>query len=259
MLREWRTRRRYSQLALALEAGTSARHLSFLETGRSSPSREMVHRLSEHLEIPIRERNTLLLAAGFAPARRNAREAEAAERAVQTAVDLVLGGFEPFPAIAVDRHWTLLAANRAMEPLLSGVAPHLIQPPVNVLRASLHPDGVAPLIVNLQEWRVHVLHRLEREATQTSDPDLTDLLTELSAYPDPSGGRPQGPWDEGHPDLMLAVPLRISIDGQVLSFISTTTVFGTAVDVALAEVTIESFLPEDEATRTALQAMAADR
>jgi len=259
MLREWRTRRRYSQLALALEAGTSARHLSFLERGRSNPSRDMVRRLAEHLEIPIWQRDALLLAAGFAPVGRNAAQLEAADKAARAAVDLVLGGFEPFPAIALDRHWNLMALNRAMAPLLSGVAPHLLEPPVNVLRASLHPDGVAPRIVNLQEWRVHVLGRLEREAAHTEDPALADLLSELSGYPAPSGRGPQETRDEEGPDSILAVPLRIETDGQVLSFISTTTVFGTAVDVALAEVTIECFLPGDEATRVALQGMAVDR
>ncbi|HEX6927063.1 MAG TPA: helix-turn-helix domain-containing protein [Longimicrobiaceae bacterium] len=256
LLREWRRRRRYSQLALALEAGTSARHLSFLETGRARPSRAMVHRLAETLEIPARQRDALLLAAGFAPLGWNEDRA-AALKSAKEAIGLVLRGLEPFPALAVDQRWTLLAANRTIEVLLRGAAPALLEPPVNVLRVSLHPEGLAPHIVNLEEWRAHVFRRLQREAEWSGDPVIADLIEELRAYRDPPSVSPSRPPEERRAEQwtelpQVAVPLRLATDRGILSLISTTTVFSTAVDAALAELTIESFLPGDEATRSAL-------
>src|SRR5690606_34203910 len=241
---------------LALEAGTSARHLSFLETGRARPSRAMVHRLAETLEIPARQRDALLLAAGFAPLGWNEDRA-AALKSAKEAIGLVLRGLEPFPALAVDQLWTLLAANRTIEVLLRGAAPALLEPPVNVLRVSLHPEGLAPHIVNLEEWRAHVFRRLQREAEWSGDPVIADLIEELRAYRDPPSVSPSRPPEERRAEQwtelpQVAVPLRLATDRGILSLISTTTVFSTAVDAALAELTIESFLPGDEATRSAL-------
>src|SRR5439155_2652819 len=187
LLREWRTRRRRTQLDLALDAGISARHLSFVETGRSRPGREMILRVAEELEIPFRERNQLLLAAGHAPAfpERSLDDPDLAP--VREALDLILTGHEPYPAVAVDRHWNLVAANSAVVALTEGldVDPTLLEPPVNVLRVGLHPRGLAPLIVNLGEWRAHFRDRLERQATTTGDDGLAALIDEIVGYPAP--------------------------------------------------------------------------
>jgi transcriptional regulator with XRE-family HTH domain len=248
LLRDWRRRRRMSQLDLALEAGVSARHVSFVETGRSRPSAEMVVQLAEHLEVPLRDRNALLLVAGYAPAyaQRNLDEPEMGP--VREAIDRLLRGHEPYPAVVVDRHWGLVGANRAVPLLIAGAAEHLIEPPVNVLRLSLHPEGMAPRIVNLGEWRAHLLDRLGRQAVVSGDPALFALHEELAGYP---GAEP------GHvPDLeagAIAVPLRLRADGGELAFISTATTFGTATDVTVSELAIESFFPADERTAKALE------
>jgi transcriptional regulator with XRE-family HTH domain len=248
-LREWRRRRRMSQMDLALEAEISTRHLSFIETGRAQPSREMLLHLAEQLEVPLRERNAMLVAAGFAPMfperPLDAPDLEPARRAV----DLILAGHEPYPAIAFDRRWNLVAGNRAVPLLLEGVDPALLEAPVNVLRLALHPKGLAARTANLAEWRAHLLDRLRREVGQTADADLSDLLDELKTYPAPPAAdrRPQ---DYGG----VAVPLQLMRgDGSVLSFFSTTTVFGTPVDITLAELTLETFLPADAATAEAMR------
>jgi transcriptional regulator with XRE-family HTH domain len=239
LLRDWRQRRRRSQLDLASDAGVSARHLSFVETGRARPSRDMVLHLAEQLEVPLRDRNELLLAAGFAPAYRRRGLDDPDMTVVRSALDLVLAAYEPFPALAIDRLWNLVAGNRSVAPLTEGVAPDLVAPPANVLRLSLHPEGLAPRIVNLPQWRAHVLHRLAREAHVTGDPQLGDLYRELAALP--------GGTDRSTPDG-IAVPLRLRADDDVLSFLSTVTTFGTAVDLTAAELSVEAFLPADDAT-----------
>ena len=247
LLRDWRVRRRMSQQDLALEAGVSARHVSFVETGRAKPSADMVIQLAEHLEVPLRDRNTLLLAAGFAPAYAQRDLDEPEMGPVREAIDRVLRGHEPYPAVVVDRHWGLVAANRAVPLLIGGAADHLLEPPVNVLRLSLHPEGMAPRIANLGEWRAHLLDRLGRQAVVSGDPALFALHEELAGYP---GG------DGGHvPDLeagAIAVPLRLRTDDGELAFISTATTFGTATDVTVSELAIESFFPADDATARAL-------
>jgi transcriptional regulator with XRE-family HTH domain len=248
LLREWRQRRRMSQLDLALEAGVSARHVSFVETGRSRPSAEMVVQLAEHLEVPLRDRNALLLAAGYAPAYAQRDLDEPEMGPVREAIDRVLRGHEPFPAVVVDRHWGLVSANRAVPLLIKGAAAHLTEPPVNVLRLSLHPEGMAPRIVNLGEWRAHLLDRLGRQAVVSGDPALFALHEELAAYP---GGEPAPA-----PDLeagAIAVPLRLRVGDDELAFISTATTFGTATDVTVSELAIESFFPADAATARALE------
>lgn len=253
-LRSWRQRRRMSQLDLALEAQISQRHLSFVESGRSTPSREMVLNLAERLELPLRDRNILLQAAGYAPVFPERSLDDPALRAARAAVDLVLKGHEPFPALAIDRHWTLVAANAAVAPLLAGVAdPALLKPPLNVLRLSLHPHGLAPRIANLAEWRSHLLERLRHQIDLTGDAVLARLMHELSAYPETGAGAAvaaRGP----APDYAgVVIPLRLVTDGGVLSFFSTTTVFGTPVDVTLSELAIEAFFPADDATAQALR------
>ena len=249
LLRDWRRRRRMSQLDLALEAGVSARHVSFVETGRSRPSAEMVIQLAEHLDVPLRDRNALLLAAGFAPAYAQHDLDEPEMGPVRDAIDRVLRGHEPFPAVVVDRHWGLVASNRAVPLLIAGAAGHLLEPPVNVLRLSLHPEGMAPRIVNLGEWRAHLLDRLGRQAVVSGDPALFALHDELAGYP---GGGPTH-----SPDLeagAIAVPLRLRVGDEELAFISTATTFGTATDVTVSELAIESFFPADEHTASVLYA-----
>lgn len=250
LLRQWRERRRLSQLELALEAEISTRHLSFVETGRSRPSREMVLHLAEQLDLPLRERNRLLLAAGYAPI--YAETALDAPRLseVRAAVRQLLTGHEPYPAVVVDRGWNLVDANASVALFTAGVAPDLLAPPANVLRVSLHPEGMAPHIVNLGEWRAHLLGRLRRQIALTADPELAQLYDELRAYP----------CDQTEPEIELpgpgdvVVPLRIRHDGQELAFFSTVATFGTPLDITVAELVIESFFPANSATSGVLGA-----
>lgn len=251
LLRDWRRQRRRSQLDLALDAEISTRHLSFIETGRAKPSRDMVLRIAEHLEIPPREQNALLNAAGFAAVHPERRLDDPALSAARAAVELVLKGHEPCPALAIDRHWTLISANAAVFPLLAGVSPGLLEPPVNVLRLSLHPDGLAPRIANLGQWRAHLLHRLRQQIAISNDADLAALLGELEAYPAPDCAVPP----PAIADLAgVAVPLHlVTTEGALLSFLSTTTVFGTPIDITLSELALESFFPADRATAELLR------
>jgi transcriptional regulator with XRE-family HTH domain len=253
LLRGWRQQRRRSQLDLAIEAEVSARHISFLETGRALPSRAMLLRLAEQLEVPLRERNRLLTAAGYAPVYSARTLDEPSMRAARGAVEQVLRGHEPFPALAVDRRWTLVSANRALGPLLDGVAPELLAPPVNVLRVSLHPDGLAPRIANLAQWRAHVVTRLQRQVDATADPELAALLEELRGYPAPTAPAPSA----DRPEQEVFIPLRLQTAAGLLSFVSTTTVFGAPHDITLEELAIEAFFPADETTAEALRAIAA--
>jgi transcriptional regulator with XRE-family HTH domain len=245
LIREWRQRRRLSQLDLAIAANVSSRHLSFVETGRSRPTSEMILHLAEHLEVPLRDRNALLLAGGFAPAYPERGLAEPELHAVRNALKRVLDGHEPYPAAVVNRWWELVDANAGIALFTSGVSPELLAPPVNVLRLSLHPDGMAPRIANLPEWRAHLLTRLHRQAEATGDLRLTALHDELSAYPGGLGRSP-GPAE-------VVVPLRFRADdGAGLSFLSITAVIGTPMDVTVEELAIESFYPADDQTAAAL-------
>jgi transcriptional regulator with XRE-family HTH domain len=244
-LREWRQRRRLSQLDLALEAEVSTRHLSFVETGRAAPSREMVLRLTERLDVPLRDRNALLLAAGFAPVFPERDFNNPGLSDLRRTVQAVLDAHMPHPALAIDRGWTLLASNAGVAPLLAGAAPHLLEGPVNVLRLSLHPQGLAPRIANLAEWRGHVLSRLRRQMAESGDAALSDLIRELAAYP---GGERHARADEG----LIAPLLRLKTEIGELSFLSATLTFGSPLDVLVSELAIEVFLPADEATARAL-------
>jgi transcriptional regulator with XRE-family HTH domain len=249
LLREWRQHRRLSQLALALEAGISTKHLSFLETGRSRPSRDMLLHLAELLGVPLRERNALLQAAGFAALYPQHAMSDPEMQAARQAMETILAAHDPYPALAVDRHWTLVSANRATQRLLAAtIAPALLAPPVNVLRASLHPEGLAPHIANLPVWRGHILARLRQQIAATADPVLADLARELAGYP--GGTEHPGPADSG-----LVIPLQLRLGEQVLSLFGTVTVFGTPVDVTLAELALEAFYPADDATAAALRGM----
>ena len=241
-----------SQLDLALEAEISARHLSFVETGRSRPSREMVLRLAERLDVPLREQNTLLVAAGFAPVFPERGLADNALASARQAVELVVAGHAPYPALAVDRHWTLVSANDTAMALMRDADPTLLVPPVNVLRLSLHQAGLARRIVNLAEWHAHVLERLRRQIHATADPTLTALRDELAGY----ARRRSSPPAHSTAAAAPAVVLRIASGDDVLDFITTTTVFGAPADVTLSELAIESFFPANTATATALRRIA---
>jgi transcriptional regulator with XRE-family HTH domain len=255
LLREWRQRRRLSQLGLALDAEVSAKHLSFVETGRAQPSREMVLRLAERLDVPLRERNAMLLAAGFAPMYRERPLVDPALQSARHAVDRLLAAHEPYPALAVDRHWNVVLANRLVAPLMAGAAAHLVSSPINVLRLSLHPQGLAPRIVNLAQWRVHLLQRLQRQIDVSGDAELTELLEELREYPVHQNGSST---DDEFDVAGVIVPLQLAFDESVLSFFSATTIFGSPVDVTLSELAIESFFPADAPTGRALERLAAD-
>lgn len=251
-LREWRQRRRLSQLDLASHAAVSTRHLSCLETGRALPSREMVLRLADRLDVPLRERNHLLTAAGYAPLYREHALADPEMQAPAQAVQRVLKAHEPYPALAVDRHWQMVAANRMVPLLLAELPPALLQPPVNVLRLSLHPEGLAPHIVNLGAWRAHLLHRLQQQVRASADPVLAKLADELRALPPLPGEQPAAlPVDAG-----VYVPLRLRTRFGELNLISTITVFGTPTDITLSELALESFFPADEQTAAALHRLA---
>jgi transcriptional regulator with XRE-family HTH domain len=254
LLRSWRTRRRLSQLELATASTVSQRHLSWLESGKAMPSREMILRLSKHLAIPHRERNALLVAGGFAPIYRERSLEEPAMAPLLALVQRVLAGHEPFPALAVNRRWELLWANAGLLPLMKLASARLLTPPVNVLRLSLHPDGLAPHIVNYEEWRDHLITRLLAQREASADVELTPLIDELRSYPTRAGARVE------QIDTSLsgiAVPLELRAgDGRVLRFLSCTTVFGTPVDVTLSELAIEAFLPADAETAAHVLAQA---
>jgi transcriptional regulator with XRE-family HTH domain len=245
LLREWRERRRLSQLELSIEADVSTRHLSFVETGRARPTTDMILRLAEHLDVPLRERNALLLAGGYAP-RYGQSSLDAPQlAAVHSALRKILAGHEPYPAIVVDRWWELVDSNAAVDLLTADSAPWLLEPPVNVLRLSLHPDGMASRIVNLAEWRMHLLSRLQRQVHATADATLTELHAELSGYPGGCSGV------QAH--INVVVPLRYRVHDRELSFFSMTSVVGTPTDITVEELAIESFFPADDATAAALR------
>jgi transcriptional regulator with XRE-family HTH domain len=254
-LREWRQRRHLSQLDLACEAEISTKHLSFVETGRSQPSREMVLHLAELLDVPLRARNAMLVAAGFAPVFPERAFDDPALGVARRAVDLVLAGHEPYPAVAIDRHWTLMAANGPALRLLGGADPTLLQPPINVLRLTLHPTGLASRILNYSEWRLHVLTRLRRQIETTADPILAELAAELESYPVPETSVAT-PGSDAAEFAGVVVPMRYQTEIGVLAFFSTTTIFGTPVDITLSELGIEAFFPADAATAELLRRIA---
>ena len=253
-LREWRQRRRMSQLDLACTADISARHLSFLETGRAQPSREMLLHLAEELDVPVRERNALLMAAGYAPVFPERPLDDPALASIRAAVDMALEAHRPFPAFAIDRHWNIVASNAALPQLYVGVSQELMTRPVNALRISLHPEGLAPRIVNLAEWRAHLLLRLRRQIDLTGDPELIELQRELNGYP-ATNDFAEVPNEVAMHDT-VAIPFRFASVEGALSFYSTTTVFGTPVDVTLSELALEFFYPADRETADKVRSLA---
>jgi transcriptional regulator with XRE-family HTH domain len=248
-LRDWRRRRRLSQLELALDAEISARHLSFIETGRANPSRDMVLRLADRLDVPLGERNALLLAAGFAPSFPDRSLADPLLKPVLDGIKVLLKAHEPFPAVAVDRKWDLVAANAPIAALIETAAPGLRETTVNVIKLSLHPEGLGPRIRNYHEWRDHLLHRLRRQFADSADSDLAALIEEVSAYPAPPNARPR----QAKIGDAIAIPLELDSSNGPMSFVSTTMIFGAPSHPALADLAIETFLPADAATAEALR------
>lgn len=248
-LRQWRERRRLSQLQLALEVEMSTRHLSFVETGRAQPSRDLIIRLADYLDIPLRARNQILLAAGLAPEFEETGLSAPEMAEALAAVEHLLKAHEPFPALAVDRHWNMVAANGALALLTEQIAPHLLVPPVNVLRLALHPEGLAPQIVNYEQWRGYILHRLDRDIEMTADTGLAALRDELAGYP----GSANDNAPEGR--APIALPLVIDTVAGRLSFMTTVTIFGTPRDITLSELALETFFPADAHTMAVLRSL----
>ncbi|MCK7622879.1 helix-turn-helix transcriptional regulator [Streptomyces sp. RS10V-4] len=253
LLREWRDRRRISQLELALRADSSARHISFIETGRARPSQEMVLRLAEHLDVPVRERNALLIAAGYAPAFPETPLDDPSMAAVRAGMAQLLAGYDPYPALVCDGMYTVQAANRGIGVLLEGVDPELLRPPMNAMRITLHPRGMAPRIRNFRDWRGHLFDQMDRQLALLRSSPLRALYDEVSGYPLPDGGRETATAGE-HPPF--ALPLVIEHRGAVLSFLSTIATFNTPMDVTVSELALEAFLPADPETAEHLRAVA---
>ena len=249
-LREWRVRRRLSQLDLALEAGISTRHLSFVETGRAQPSRDMILRLAEQLKVPLRLQNTLLLAAGFAPAFQECSLAELAN--ARQAIEKVLHAHKPYPAFALDRHWTVVLSNDALPQLYEGCSPELLRKPVNAVRLVLHPLGMGPRIINFIEWRAHTIAVLRQQIEVQPDPVIQALLSEVMTYPAPAGGAALA---TGDGPQRYATPLEISTRLGTVSFLNTTTIFGTPTEITLSELALEMLFPADEATVAVVRSM----
>ncbi|WP_406343699.1 helix-turn-helix domain-containing protein [Streptomyces sp. NBC_01578] len=256
LLRSWRQQRRISQLELALRADSSARHISFIETGRSRPSEEMILRLADHLDIPVRERNALLVVAGYAPHYAETALDDPAMGALRDGMEQLLQGYDPYPALVVDGTYTVVAANQGIEMLLEGVAEHLLAPPLNAMRLTLHPQGLAPRIRNLRAWRADLLAQMERQIALARSAELRELYEEVAAYPVPDGAdgqdEPAGPPSA----LSFALPLVIEHHGRVLSFVSSIATFNTPMDVTVAELAIETFLPADQETASYLRSLA---
>ncbi len=253
LLRAWRERRRVSQLELALRADSSARHISFVETGRSRPSEEMVLRLAEHLDVPVRERNSLLLAAGYAPHYPETPLDDPALGALREGLERLIQCYEPYPALVVDAAYNVVAANRGITMLLDGVPESLLQPPLNAMRLTLHPQGMAPRIRNLGEWRGHLLAQMERQIALHRSEPLRALYEEVTAYPAPEAA--PGEAEPAGPVPHFALPMRIEHDGRVLSFVSSISTFNTPMDVTVSELAIETFLPADPATAKYLRSL----
>jgi transcriptional regulator with XRE-family HTH domain len=255
LIREWRQRRRLSQFDLACEAEISAKHVSFLETGRALPDREMVLHLAERMSVPLRNRNVMLHAAGFDPAYQERSLDDPTFRVTRHSIDLMLRMHEPNPAVAIDRHWIMAASNRAVAVLVSGVDPLLLAAPINFVRLNLHPAGLAPRIINLAEWRQHLLTRLRQQIDATGDPMLMALVEEVTRYPMPTSPIRRARLRDFE---TLAVPLRLATVHGPLAFFSTTTVFGRPVDITLAELAIEAFFPADAATMSIMRRISAE-
>ncbi|MFJ6298341.1 helix-turn-helix domain-containing protein [Streptomyces griseoviridis] len=255
LLRGWRRLRRVSQLELALRAESSARHISFVETGRSRPSEEMVLRLADHLDVPVRERNALLLAAGYAPRYPQTPLDDPALGALRDGLERLIRCYEPYPALVVDASYDVVAANGAIAALLTGVAEHLLQPPLNTMRLTLHPEGLAPRIRNLDEWRGHLLDQMRRQIALSRSEPLRALYDEVRAYPAPPS-EPAGPAPEPpSPAARFALPMRIEHAGRMLSFVSSISTFNTPMDVTVAELAVETLLPADRETAAFLQGL----
>lgn len=255
LLRSWRERRRISQLELALRADSSARHISFIETGRSRPSEEMVLRLAGHLDVPVRERNALLVVAGYAPRYTETALDDPAMGALREGMDRLLQGYDPYPAFVVDGLYTVVAANQGMTRMLDGVPDHLLAPPLNAMRLTLHPEGLAPRIRNLREWRADLLAQMERQIALVRSAELRALYEEVAGYPVPARAAGDADCSAPSSSVPFALPLVIEHGGQLLSFVASIATFNTPMDVTVAELAIETLLPADAATAAYLRSL----
>lgn len=255
LLRSWRERRRISQLELALRADSSARHISFIETGRSRPSEEMVLRLAAHLDVPVRERNALLVVAGYAPRFTETALDDPAMGALREGMERLLQGYDPYPAFVVDGLYTVVAANQGMTRMLDGVAEHLLAPPLNAMRLTLHPEGLAPRIRNLREWRADLLAQMERQIALVRSAELRALYEEVAGYPVPDGAAGEADRSAPSSSVPFALPLVIEHGGQLLSFVASIATFNTPMDVTVAELAIETLLPADADTAGYLRSL----
>ena len=253
LLREWRLRRRLTQLTLATQADISARHVCFIEKGRANPSRDMLLRLADTLQIPLRDRNALFHSAGFAPPYAERTLVDPALTVVRQAIEVVLKAHEPLPAFAVDHRWTLVASNNGFRPYLGDIEPSLLEPPVNVLRLTLHPQGLAPRLANFEQWRSHVLTKLRGQLNISADPAGFALLEELQSYPVPAASREISEGLVAEDWHHLVIPFQLITSAGLLSFYSTTTIFGTPLNIALSEISMECFYPADRATAEILR------
>ncbi|MFI6638098.1 helix-turn-helix domain-containing protein [Streptomyces sp. NPDC050504] len=256
LLRGWRERRRLSQLELALRADSSARHISFVETGRSRPSEEMILKLADHLDVPMRDRNGLLLAAGYAPRYAETTLDDPSMSALREGIARLLEGYEPYPALVVDAAYNVVAANRGIMALLDGVPEHLLTAPLNAMRLALHPEGLASRLLNYREWRAHLLHQMERQIALARYEPLRAVYDEVAAYPAPEGADAFDRTVEPEPYAHFALPMVVEHGGQVLSFVSSIATFNTPMDVTVAELAIETLLPADPATAKYLRTLA---
>jgi transcriptional regulator with XRE-family HTH domain len=258
LVRDWRTRRRRSQLDLSIDVGVSTRHLSFVETGRSRPSPELILAIAHHLEVPLRDRNTMLLAGGYAPRYTQRSLDDASMKSVRASIQRLLDAHDPYPGVAIDRAWNVVVANQAGMALSSGLPAHLAGPPMNIYRVSLHPDGMAARTTNFTEWAGQMLAQLRRAVRLTADPDLIALEREVLAYPNIEQIAPMIA-AQATEDPVLLVPFRVSTPLGEVAMFTTLTTFGTPRDVTLEELVVELFFPADESSAAKLRDLAAQR
>jgi transcriptional regulator with XRE-family HTH domain len=253
LLREWRGRRRLSQMDLAIEAGVSTKHLSFVETGRSKPSPELLLTLARHLDVPLRERNSLLLAAGYAPRYRETAIDDPASHHVRASLERLLRMHDPYPGVVLDRSWNIVLTNEAAQRMVAGVPAELMQPSANIFRISLHPDGIAGFTLNFDEWAAYLLRQLRRLVTISGDPGLLALDEEVRGYPNVSELLARRGENDEDGEAQLLIPCRLVVGGVELSLFTTLTTFGTPQDITLDELAVELFFPADDATESILR------
>lgn len=257
LVRHWRHQRSRSQLDVAYDIGVSPKHLSFVETGRSRPSPELINAIGIHLDIPLRERNTMLLAAGFAPRYQHTPLDDPAMAGIVESLQRLLDAHDPYPGLVLDRHWNVVLVNNGARALAAVVPEHLAGPPMNVFRASLHPGGLAAHTIDFDQWATYLLGQLHRLVTVTADPGLIEIEAEVTGYPNIVELRARTDWTTPDATAELLIPYRLDVNGVQLSMFTTLTTFGTPRDITLDELAVELFFPNDAATTEHFHAAAA--